>query len=294
VFAQGGALELRPDIELIAVPDASMACLRGEPQLLREVQEAILEHCSRANDRFAILDAPPGSSSMAAPGSMNGALYSPWLRVRAGFEGHRGQTHPGRFLTVPPCGHVAGIYARSERLHGIHKAPANELVFGAVDLEMHYSDAQQAALLGTGVNCIRSLPGRGIRVWGARTLDLRDLQWRYVNVRRVVLRFVRWAEQVFLDLTFEPNDADLHKRIRERVAEFCDRMLRQGALRGQSAREAYFIKCDAELNPAEEIEQGRVRCDVGLAALAPNEFVIVRISRINAGVHAAVSGDAQF
>jgi uncharacterized protein len=303
-FESGGALEEMENIDLVCVPDAMNARLRASRAAVLDIQGAVLEHCYRMGDRFAVLDAFPvadeadDSDARADEGGVagvvqhwealpprNGALYFPWVRVRparqdtksgVADEAARKSSQADQSLLVPPCGHVAGIYARSDRAVGVHKAPANEALEGVVDLEVHLSSVEQAALNDVGVNCLRSFPGRDIRVWGARTLSGLP-NWRYVNVCRLFAALKRWLEHELRDLVFEPNSAALWDRTRSRLHAHCFELYQAGALRGRSPDEAFFVKCDAETNPSEAVQAGRVVAEVGLAPVMPAEFVIVRI-----------------
>jgi uncharacterized protein len=302
LFRQGGRLEDIADIDLVCVPDIVMEDAALPRKLVFdgahvfELQRQVLEHCQRMGDRFAILDTLPildGKYGTQAELSLeraleehwreliptDGALYFPWIRV-APLAGSDPQF-------VPPCGHVAGIYARTDAQIGVHKAPANAIVEGAVDLEVQLTDADQSGLNEAGVNCIRSFPGRGIRVWGARTLSgLPD--WRYVNVRRLFLTLIRWIEHNTYDLVFEPNGPPLWDRVRDRLGAYCYELLQHGALKGRSPTEAFFVKCDEETNPLEVRMAGQLICDVGLAPIVPAEFVVVRITQSAAGTTATV------
>jgi phage tail sheath protein FI len=147
---------------------------------------------------------------------------------------------------------------------------------GALDLEFAVGGAIQAALNPAGVNCLRSLPGRGLRVWGARTLST-DASWLYINVRRLVLTLARWIDRNMTWAAFEPNTARLWNRIQRELNAYLGRLWQDGALKGESAADAFFVKCDSETNPAGEREQGRVVTEIGLAPAVPAEFVVVRI-----------------
>jgi phage tail sheath protein FI len=173
---------------------------------------------------------------------------------------------------------VAGVYARTDYRVGVHKAPANALVEGVVDIRAHVDDREQGILNAVGVNCLRALPGRGIRVCGARTLSGRA-EWRYVNVRRLVITVRRWLENECLDLVFDPNDSQLWNRIRDRLSSYCFTLYRSGALKGDTPEEAYYVKCDAETNPPAERDDGEVTTEIGLAATRPAEFIVVRITQ---------------
>ncbi len=253
--------------------------------VLREGQRELLRHCRRMGERFALLDGPrgaePGRGGPAIedwanalgllPEARDGALYYPWLRRRAADLG-------GRDVWLPPCGDVAGIYARSEEQRGVGKAPANEVLHGAVALEVCLDDARQAVLNPLGVNCLRALPGRGLRVWGARTLS-REPLWRYVNVRRVALAIVK---QILVRLrwtVFEPNDPLLWSAVTATLTLFLLQLLDSGALAGATPEEAFFVQCDEETNPPELIDRGQMVARVGFAPARPAEFVVVTIRR---------------
>ncbi|MEO8938432.1 MAG: phage tail sheath subtilisin-like domain-containing protein, partial [Burkholderiaceae bacterium] len=254
-----------------------------------EIQAAALEHCARAGDRFAILDSLPVGGLTGAAGirrvmeqwnslpPREGALYFPWVSVERGADSAAARSF-SKPAFVPPCGHVAGVYARVDARTGIHKAPANEVLEGVIDLARHLDDGEQAGLNEQGVNCLRSFPGRGIRVWGARTLS-GQAEWCFVNVARLVLSLRRWLRLALVDLVFEPNDAALWHNVRDRLNSYCLGLFEQGAIKGVSADQAFFVKCDAETNPRESREAGEMVAQIGLAPLAPLEFVVVQITR---------------
>ena len=256
-------LEYTDSIDLVCAPD-----IMSDPTSVVQRQQTVLDHCQKTGDRFAILDSLPAIRSNEVPLQRqalrgdNGALYYPWIKVAEGL--------------IPPCGHVAGIYARSDRRVGVHKAPANELLEGVLDLEASLADTEQGELNPLGVNCLRAFPGRGIRVWGARTLS-DDPAWTYINVRRLFLTVGRWIEHNLADAVFEPNDSRLWARIGRELTAYFDNLLRRGALRGSAPTEAFYVKCDAETNPAEVRDAGRVVTEIGLAPNLPSEFVVVRI-----------------
>ena len=235
----------------------------------QRMQAAVLQHCDDRGDRFALLDALPRAGTEGVLGQrqrldgQNGALYYPWVRVpQDGF--------------VPPCGHVAGVYARSDRAVGVHKAPANEVLEGVLDLEADLGDLEQGVLNPEGVNCLRAFPGRGIRVWGGRTLS-REPAWRYVNVRRLFLTAGRWIERNMASVALEPNVPQLWARIGRELTAYFDDQFRRGALMGRTAQEAFYVKCDAETNPPAVRDLGQVIAEIGLAPALPNEFVVVHI-----------------
>ena len=183
---------------------------------------------------------------------------------------------------VPPSGHIAGIWARNDSERGVHKAPANEVVRGAVELQTQLTRTEQELLNPIGVNAIRAFPGRGIRVWGARTLSS-DPAWRYVNIRRLF----NFLEKSILAATqfavFEPNDEALWGKLRRSISAFLVNQWRSGALFGATADQAFFVKCDEETNPAEIIDAGQVRCAIGVAPVKPAEFVVFELSQFSGG-----------
>jgi phage tail sheath protein FI len=266
-------------IDLVCAPDI----MQGPDQAIT-LQKMVLDHCDTSGDRFAILDALPGTPDEALKqkeslSSANGALYYPWLDV-----GQRGEGDEVYF--VPPCGHVAGVYARSDWQVGVHKAPANEVLEDVLDLKVSLTNADQSLLNSDGVNCLRAFPGRGIRVWGARTLaPKQDTEWAYVNVRRLFLTAGRWIEHMMSAIVFEPNDARLWMRIERELTAYFDDLFRRGALQGRSPQEAFYVKCNAETNPPEVRELGQVITEIGLAPTCPAEFVVVRIIHGASGVN---------
>lgn len=252
---------------------------------LKTGQHEMLRHCERMGDRFAILDAPRGarigksasriedwsSVFQLSPNARNGALYYPWIRERV-------LDFDGRDLFIPPSGHIAGIYARSEKERGVGKAPANEVLRGIVQLEFSLTDAEQDVLNPRGVNCLRLLPGRGLKVWGARTLSL-DPLWRYVNVRRLCLAVIKHLLANLQWSVFEPNDRRLHDKIASALTRFFRELFQTGVLAGTKPEEAFFVKCDGETNAPDVVEQGQVVTEIGFAPTRPAEFILVTVTR---------------
>jgi phage tail sheath protein FI len=278
-----GSLEAIDDVTMVCVPDLMSAYQRGDIKLeaVQGVQKTLLDHCERMKYRFAILDAPPGmkpqqirdwKQDQAKYDSKFGALYYPWISVPNPFRSNEAN------MLVPPCGHIAGIYARTDSERGVHKAPANETISGAVGLEFNMTKGEQDGLNPIGINCIRAFPGRGIRVWGARTLSS-DPAWRYINVRRLFNFVEASIERGTQWVVFEPNDADLWARVRRDVSAFLRQVWRSGALFGATPEQAFYVKCDEELNPPEVRDVGQLIIEVGLAPVKPAEFVIFRISQ---------------
>jgi hypothetical protein len=252
---------------------------------LKTGQTDMLFHCLKMGERFAILDSPRGAdigkgenrieewptNFQLLPGARYGALYYPWIRQKAA-------DFDGRELFIPPCGHTAGVYSRAEQERGVGKAPANEILQGAVEFEFCVNDAQQAILNPRGVNCLRVFPGRGLRVWGARTLSLDPLSI-YVNVRRVALAIIK---NIIVNLrwtVFEPNDQRLWDKITATLRLFLNKLFESGALAGAKPEEAFFVKCDEETNPPEIVDLGQVVTEIGFAPERPAEFILVTIKR---------------
>jgi phage tail sheath protein FI len=280
-----GGLEAVEEVTMVAVPDLAAALENGAIDLntFKAVQLGMIAHCELMGDRIAILDTPPGMNAQqvlewrtrdAGYDSKFAALYWPWVQV---FDPVTGTNR-----YVPPSGHMGGVWARNDDTRGVHKAPANEVVRGAISLETQITKAEHDLLNPVGVNCIRSFPGRGVRVWGARTLSS-DAEWRYLNVRRLfnyleesILAGTQWV-------VFEPNDHQLWSRINRTISAFLVNEWRKGALFGTTPDEAFFVKCDDETNPAEGIDAGQVVCQVGVAPVKPAEFVIFQLSQYSGG-----------
>ncbi|MEO8133191.1 MAG: phage tail sheath C-terminal domain-containing protein [Betaproteobacteria bacterium] len=306
------ALEAVDEVAIVAAPGQS------DP----DSYDALIGHCESLKDRIAILDAPlevtkisalkdvaivtttgkgkgkpadadaagasaPDGAGLRPRESENGygAFYFPWLIVRDPLNAKA--TDP---VSVPPSGHLAGIYARTDAMRGVHKAPANEPVRGALGLTYRVTHQEQEVLNPNGVNCIRFFAGEGIKVWGARTIAPSSSEWRYINVRRLFMmieesigRSTRWV-------VFEPNDISLWKKIRRDVSAFLRLLWSQGALMGATPDEAFFVKCDAETNPPEVIDAGRVVVLIGIAPVKPAEFVIFRIGQGIGGTEVEVQG----
>jgi Bacteriophage tail sheath protein len=280
-----GGLEAVDEISMVAVPDLMAAYQRGAIDLeeVKAVQLGLIAHCELMGDRVAIIDPPPGLNARqirvwrqetAGYDSKYAALYYPWIKT---FDPATAQTR-----MIPPSGHMAGIWARNDAERGVHKAPANEVIRGAVDLELQITRGEQDLLNPIGVNCIRAFPGRGIRVWGARTLSS-DPAWRYLNVRRY---FNYLEESILLGtqwVVFEPNDHALWARIRRNVSAFLVGEWRSGALFGAQPEQAFYVKCDEESNPPESVDLGRVICEIGVSPVKPAEFVIFRLAQLSSG-----------
>jgi phage tail sheath protein FI len=276
-----GGLAALDEVTMLLMPD--IMTLNGDGAQLRDLQGKMIAHCENAGERMAILDAPNGllpqeilewRMETAGYDSKMAALYYPWIEVMDPLT--------SRPIQVPPSGHIAGVWSRVDNTRGVHKAPANEVILGANGLGFQVTHAEQGGLNKVGINCIRSFPGRGIRIWGARTLSS-DPEWRYINVRRLfnyvsesIMTGTQWS-------VFEPNDQMLWAQLRIAVGNFLTRVYRSGALFGATAAEAFFVKCDAETNPPEMIEAGQVTCEIGIAPVKPAEFVVFRLSQFTGG-----------
>jgi len=242
------------------------------------VQDALLSHCETRKDRFAILDSPEsiqgGVDRMPRPrDSKYGAYYFPWIQV---YDPDKGN------IFVPPSGHVAGVYSRVDSERGVHKAPANEIVRGALELKYQISRGEQDILNPKGINAIRKMQAGGIRIWGARTLST-DPEWRYINVRRLFIMVETSIERATQWVVFEPNDHRLWKRVTRTITSFLNLLWRQGALMGTQPEQAYYVKCDEETNPPEVIDAGQLIVEIGLAPVKPAEFVIFRVGQMPSG-----------
>jgi len=278
-------LEAVDEVTMLSVPDVMAAYQRGiiDLEAVQAVQLAMIAHCELMGDRVAILDAPPGLNAQqvkewrvdkAGYDAKYATLYWPWIKV---FDPLQGQG-----VLVPPSGHIAGIWARNDDTRGVHKAPANEVVRGAISLELQITKGEHDQLNPNGINCIRAFPGRGIRVWGARTISS-DPEWRYLNVRRLF----NYVEESILEGTqwvvFEPNDSRLWDAVKRNITAFLRRTWRDGALFGATSAQAFFVKVDAENNTQDTIDIGQLIIDIGIAPVKPAEFVVFRISQFAGG-----------
>jgi phage tail sheath protein FI len=253
------------DIALIAAPGVT------EPA----AQDAILTHCEKNRFRFAVLDSPEvlekGIDTMPMPrDSIMGAYYFPWVEMY--------DTVADQNVYAPPSGGMVGMYSRVDGTRGVHKAPANEIFKTALGLKYNLTDAEQELLNPKGINCIREFPGRGIRAWGARTISS-DPEWRYINVRRLFCMVEQAIQNGTNWVVFEPNTRDLWKKITRNITAFMLNIWRSGALFGDTPEEAFYVRCDDELNPPESIDGGYVVIELGMAPAKPAEFVVFRVSQ---------------
>lgn len=260
-------------------------------QALTAAQSALVAHCEKMQDRVAILDSPsdvPADQLVITSGTaptwrpatdLNGyaAFYFPWILVADPLG-----SKPGDRVAVPPSGHLAGVYARSDTQRGVQKAPANEVIFGALDVSYPVSKILQGTLNPDGVNCIRSFGGT-IKVYGARTLASDtsggNPEWIYINVRRVV-NFLRESIDTGTQwVVFEPNAPELWSKIRRNVGAFLNAQWAAGALVGATPQQAFYVRCDETNNPPDVQVLGQVVAEIGVAVVRPAEFVIFRLSQ---------------
>jgi hypothetical protein len=269
------ALEAIDEISLLCVPDDVHPLTESFRATLRDEE---LNQCELLRDRFAILSVEPARSDYNNPllnpprDTSYGAFYYPWIEIFDQLMNER--------RLIPPTGHIAGIYARTDIERGVHKAPANEVVRGALNMEFPITKRDQDILNPRNVNCIRDFrpDGRSIRVWGARTMSS-DGQWKYVNVRRLFIFVEESIDEGTQWVVFEPNDEPLWDRVRRSISNFLVTIWRNGALMGATQEEAFFVKCDRTTMTQDDIDNGRLICYIGLAPVKPAEFVIFRFSQ---------------
>ena len=283
-----GWLEEIGDVSIVAAP--------GRTQL-RDYED-LIDHCDKMRNRIAILDGPanvadvcqltkvignsPSSTDqpegLRPPTSPQGhaAFYFPRLVVRDPLSDNA----TDELITVPPSGHIAGIYARTDATQGVHKAPADEVIRGALELSQNLTRVEQGQLNPVGVNCLRNFSSSGIRVFGARTLAESASEWRYISVRRLTIMVEESIRLATRWVIFEPNDSTLWKSLRRDINAFLTDIWRQGALMGSTPEEAFFVKCDEENNS--QVDEARVTIDIGIAPIKPAEFMVFRIGHFTA------------
>jgi uncharacterized protein len=300
------ALETVDEAKIIAAP--------GYTDILS--YEALISHCEKMKNRFAILDSPVEVDNLDALKKVGtasatdsrrdeeemhralsgkayrpretdcAAFYFPWITARDPLSS-------GVIVKTPPSGHLAGVYARTDAIRGVHKAPANEPIRGALDLCYKVTREEQGELNSAGVNCIRIFPNSGIRVWGARTLSAESSEWRYISVRRLFNMIEESIERGTSWTVFETNDSRTWKSIERDIRAFLTLVWRDGALKGDTPEKAFFVKCDEETNPPEVIDAGRLVTEMGIAPVKPAEFIIFRIFQwIGGGPEESEAGEA--
>jgi Bacteriophage tail sheath protein len=267
-------LDAEEEIDLVAIPGA----------LADAAQRALVEYCEKSR-RFAILDsilakdAPPGQDpnklveaqrdKVSSEGGY-AALYYPWIQAM--------NPRTQRVELWPPSGHIAGLYARSDQRDGVHKAPANSILRGALGMEVRLSNDAQGPLNLKGINVLRVFPGRATPVvWGARTTESVNKYWQYVNIRRLFLFLEKSIEQNIQWAVFEPNNLALWQQLKRTISDFLTTVWKDGALFGATAKEAFYVRIDEALNPESERALGRLHIEIGVAPAYPAEFIVVRI-----------------
>jgi phage tail sheath protein FI len=271
------ALESLENIAIVAAPGSSAFSIGNQ------VINTLIIHVERPRAyRVAILDTPANAIASqvqevrAKIDSSYAALYTPWV-VTPNPLSRPGTAIPSE-ITIPPSGFMAGIFARNDTLHSVAKAPANEVVLGAIRFERNINFAEQGVLNPLGINCLRFFPGRGYRVWGARTASSNS-EIKYVNVRRYLVYLEHSIDNGSQWAVFENNGPLLWARIKESVEEFLHNELKQGNLFGTTDTEAYFVRCDRSTMTQNDLDNGRLICLIGVALLKPAEFVIFRIGQ---------------
>jgi hypothetical protein len=292
-----GALESRDDISLICVPDVSwLNSQTGTSEEDREksvfaVHGAMVNQAERFPGRFAVLDVPnnlEGTKILSWAKKFDSscaAAYFPFIDIVDPVDPSGVKT-----VRIPPSGAVCGSIAVTDSEKGIFNAPANILLHGAVGLAERIEDAEYEMLYGAGVNLLKYFPGKGIKIWGARTMSS-DPSWRYINVRRTFSSICRSLKTGSQWAVFEPNDKKLWKRVVRQVSGFLLDLWMQGYLAGSTAEQGFFVRCDEELNPPENIDQGILTFSVGLAITKPTEYFIRSITAEKDGASVYIKED---
>jgi phage tail sheath protein FI len=265
---------------LAAVDEISILCCPDEDAFApkTDIAQQLVLLCENMKDRFAILNSPQSAPKpdkhSPSVASKYAAYYYPWLDITNAVT--------GQTIVIPPGGHIAGIYARSDTNRGVHKDPANEQIFGLDDLQVQITNQQQAILNPKGVNALRYFKGAGNLVWGGRTTSI-DPDWKYINVRRLFIFVEKSIERGTQWVVFEPNDEPTWARVRRSVGDFLTRLWMDGMLQGATKEQAYFVRCDRTTMTQADIDNGRLIVLIGIAPVKPAEFVIFRIGQWTGG-----------
>jgi uncharacterized protein len=265
------ALVTIDEVAILMAPDE----VQTTPDLSQVTRDVIIQ-CETLKDRFAIVSAKQAAGAIETIGppvdTKYAAFYYPWIKVY--------DPTINDMRLIPPTGHIGGIYARTDIERGVHKAPANSVMVNASNLQLPVTKADQDILNPKHVNCLRdfSADGRGIRVWGARTMSS-DPEWKYVNVRRLFIFIEESIDEGTQWVVFEPNDESTWAAVRRNITSFLISVWRSGALMGQTQDEAFFVRCDRTTMTQDDIDNGRLICYIGIAPVKPAEFVIFRISQ---------------
>jgi phage tail sheath protein FI len=270
-------LKTLEDVSIVAAPGASSGWVPGgDDALAQAVAGAVATHCELMVYRVAALDTPRRKTTGQAldfrnlRSSTHAALYYPWLVTSHPVDGSR--------VTVPPAAYLAGIWARTDASRGVIKSPANEVVRSALDLEIRLNKAQQGLLNPEGVDCLRYFPGAGFLVWGARTIS-DDPAWKYLSIRRYFNYVEKSIDQGTQWCVFEINGPELWQAVTTTIEGFLLNEWKSGALLGSKPEEGYFVRCDASTMTQNDLDNGRLVCQIGIAAAKPAEFVIFRVSQ---------------
>ncbi len=269
------SLKNKDNISIVAVPGRTSA----------QIQGALITHCELMRYRFAVLDGevPPNDTLTDVQTQRQqfdtkyAALYHPWLLIPDPFPNNLAQVVD---FPIPPSGSMLGVYARTDIERGVHKAPANEVVRGIVGLQRSLNKAEHDILNPSpvNINVIRDFrrDNRGIRVWGGRVITS-DTDWKYVNVRRLLIFMEKSIDQGLQWVVFEPNAEPLWARVQRTISNFLTVVWRNGALEGSKLEQAFFVKCDRTTMTQTDIDNGRLICVIGVAPVKPAEYVIIRI-----------------
>jgi len=273
------ALERVEDVDLVVAPDLMKQYKKSlgfsRPEHVLAVQRAMIDHCERQHDRFALLDALPEMTTDEVIGwrhhfdSSHAAFYYPYIKVRVGNE-----VGPA----IPPSGFIAGQIAKYDKAEGVHRAPANLPLDGLVDVARHIRRRERDHLFENRVNTLCAFPARGLRIWGARTLSS-DEAFKQINVRRLFILVRKSIEKYAQWVVFEPNEPSIWKRISRSVDAFLNDLWTVGALVGGTKEEAYYVKCDEETNPPEARDAGQLLCEIGISPVRPAEYIVVRVTQ---------------
>jgi len=271
------ALEGIDDISIVAAPGSTYDYKNKVYQpVAQTIIGLLISHAENMRYRIAVIDSGDGQAIQdvralrARLDSKYAALYYPWVRIL--------DPVTQREINLPPSGFVAGIYARNDINRAVYKAPANEVVNLAIGFEQLLNKSQQDVLNPEGINCFRYFVGRGFRLWGARTISS-DPEWKYVNLRRYFAYLEHSIDKGTQWAVFEPNGEALWANIRRTIEDFLFNEWVSGALLGDKPEKAYFVRCDRSTMTQNDLDNGRLVCQIGIAPLRPAEFVIFRIGQ---------------
>lgn len=271
------------DIAIVALPDGGTY---SDPDICVQAADRLIQHAEQERYRIAVVDGPRNSSLNAIRqfrgkfDTKYAAIYHPWIEILDPLQ-RPSQGAPQQRIELPPAGFVTGIYARSDITRGVFKAPANEVVLGLTKFEANINKARQDVLNPENINALRFFPGRGNRVWGARTMSS-DPEWKYVNVRRLFIYVEHSIDKGTQFAVFEPNGPNLWANIVRTVEDFLLVLWRDGALLGDKPEQSFFVRCDRTTMTQNDLDNGRMICLIGIAPVKPAEFVIFRIGQFTA------------